>query len=112
MCALVTGVQTCALPILPAMFRAFEPDDSVDPPCQETPGFSLSLTLIIQKDEERRSVYAGQNDAFAVVIEIEIGRASCRERGCPYVSITVVAVSFKNKCSAHNASDDNNVTDK
>src|SRR3546814_14432579 len=52
------------------MFRAFEPDDSVDPPCQETPGFSLSLTLIIQKDEERRSVYAGQNDAFAVVIEI------------------------------------------
>src|SRR3546814_8099184 len=66
-----TGKTGATLPPrLPAMFRAFEPDDSVDPPCQETPGFSLSLTLIIQKDEERRSVYAGQNDAFAVVIEI------------------------------------------
>src|SRR3546814_11853927 len=28
---------------------------------------------------------------------IEIGRASCRERVCPYVSISVVAVSFKKK---------------
>src|SRR3546814_16170211 len=27
----------------------------------------------------------------------EIGRASCRERVCPYVSISVVAVSFKKK---------------
>src|SRR3546814_18824434 len=29
--------------------------------------------------------------------EIEIGRASCRERVCPYVSISVVAVSLKKK---------------
>src|SRR3546814_18373121 len=28
---------------------------------------------------------------------VEIGRASCRERVCQYVSITVVAVSLKNK---------------
>src|SRR3546814_1439608 len=27
----------------------------------------------------------------------QIGRASCRERVCPYVSISVVAVSFKKK---------------
>src|SRR3546814_15540120 len=27
---------------------------------------------------------------------IEIGRASCRERGCQYVSISVVAVTFTN----------------
>src|SRR3546814_12247826 len=27
----------------------------------------------------------------------EIGRASCRERACPYVSISVVAVSLKTK---------------
>src|SRR3546814_12880017 len=66
-----TGKTGATLPpLLPAMFSAFEPDDSVDPPCQETPGFSLSLTLIIQKDEERRSVYAGQNDVTAVAIEI------------------------------------------
>src|SRR3546814_15087972 len=29
--------------------------------------------------------------------ESEIGRASCRERVCQYVSISVVAVSFKKK---------------
>src|SRR3546814_12425726 len=28
---------------------------------------------------------------------ITIGRASCRERGCPYVEISVVAGSFKKK---------------
>src|SRR3546814_17920120 len=31
----------------------------------------------------------------------EIGRASCRERVCQYVSISVVAVSVKNKKSEH-----------
>src|SRR3546814_19915475 len=29
------------------------------------------------------------------IAAVEIGRASCRERVCPYVSIPVVAVSFK-----------------
>src|SRR3546814_19154500 len=82
-----TGKTGATLPpLLPAIFRAFEPDDSVDPPCQETPGFSLSLTLIIQKDEERRSVNAGQNDAFAVVIDNgPIGREVCRASVCQYV---------------------------
>src|SRR3546814_15595608 len=31
----------------------------------------------------------------AVAVGAEIGRASCRERGCQYVSISVVAVSLK-----------------
>src|SRR3546814_15213188 len=31
----------------------------------------------------------------------EIGRASCRERVCPYVSISVVAVSLKKKQNHH-----------
>src|SRR3546814_16078818 len=31
----------------------------------------------------------------------EIGRASCRERVCQYVSISVVAVSLKNKTTTH-----------
>src|SRR3546814_21149091 len=31
----------------------------------------------------------------------EIGRASCRERGCQYVYITVVAVSLKKKTTKH-----------
>src|SRR3546814_14307944 len=32
----------------------------------------------------------------------EIGRAACRERGCPYVETSVVSVSLKNKTQAHN----------
>src|SRR3546814_13378427 len=37
-------------------------------------------------------VYARQR-----ALPVEIGRASCRERVCQYVSISVVAGSFKNK---------------
>src|SRR3546814_20335633 len=33
----------------------------------------------------------------ALVVAAKIGRASCRERVCPYVSISVVAVSLKKK---------------
>src|SRR3546814_16039462 len=45
---------------------------------------------------------AGQADLdlarrLAVGIERQIGRASCRERGCLYVYISVVAVSLKKK---------------
>src|SRR3546814_17491964 len=35
--------------------------------------------------------------AFTIVQSEEIGRASCRERVCQYVSISVVAVSLKKK---------------
>src|SRR3546814_15950894 len=35
------------------------------------------------------------------VITAEIGRASCRERVCQYVSISVVAVSLKNNRNTH-----------
>src|SRR3546814_14310944 len=33
----------------------------------------------------------------AMFLETQIGRASCRERVCQYVEITVVAVAFKKK---------------
>src|SRR3546814_11421602 len=42
----------------------------------------------------------GDIDAFdndLAVAGQEVGRASCRERVCQYVSISVVAVSFTNK---------------
>src|SRR3546814_4603310 len=39
----------------------------------------------------------GTDFGFAVAFRVEIGRASCRERVCQYVSITVVAVSIKKK---------------
>src|SRR3546814_2126131 len=61
-CALVTGVQTCALPIL----RAHRPSRrSPPPPCRSpTPG---------------RQAESGRAEPA------EIGRASCRERVCQYV---------------------------
>src|SRR3546814_11575312 len=48
-------------------------------------GFSLDILTLL---------------ALAIVVGIlvdEIGRASCRERVCQYVYISVVAVSFKKK---------------
>src|SRR3546814_13597466 len=71
-CALVTGVQTCALPICqtPTTCRFTVHDDN-NP---ATPEVRPALAQCAQ-----------------------IGRASCRERVCPYVSISVVAVSLKKK---------------
>src|SRR3546814_18282199 len=39
--------------------------------------------------------------AAGVAVSLEIGRESCRERVCPYVEISVVAVPFKKK-TIHN----------
>src|SRR3546814_16859687 len=36
-------------------------------------------------------------DGIRAAMEVEIGRASCRERVCQYVSLSVVAVSLKKK---------------
>src|SRR3546814_18946682 len=43
------------------------------------------------------AVAAGQKETGETVKPEEIGRASCRERVCQYVSISVVAVSLKKK---------------
>src|SRR3546814_13138681 len=40
-------------------------------------------------------------------LEHQIGRASCRERVCPYVYISVVAVSFKKKKTKQIRDNDN-----
>src|SRR3546814_13523387 len=41
-------------------------------------------------------------DYLKALINFEIGRASCRERVCQYVSISVVAVSLKKKQYIYN----------
>src|SRR3546814_17226318 len=41
--------------------------------------------------------FIGQESVFAALLVVEIGRASCRESVCQYVSISVVAVSLKKK---------------
>src|SRR3546814_21044319 len=50
-----------------------------------------------RQDRNRRTVEMGLCEIDADIGDAEIGRASCRERVCPYVSISVVAVSLKKK---------------
>src|SRR3546814_14783927 len=44
-----------------------------------------------------RSIYLRDPNGYVVELAAKIGRASCRERVCQYVSISVVAVSIKKK---------------
>src|SRR2546421_1428043 len=74
---IVTGVQTCALPISPTLERRGNGLDSIPLPIS-TPGFDVApyttLSQFITKDPDtgvqNMGNYRGQ----------EIGRASCRER--------------------------------
>src|SRR3546814_4201770 len=91
-CALVTGVQTCALPIS----------------CTSMCGAGTAVYMLVHEDSEHRATMyrmyecRGRMDAqerpqqsgrtagferFPNVMELspQIGRASCRERVCQYV---------------------------
>src|SRR3546814_20729595 len=98
-CALVTGVQTCALPI------------------SNTTNIGVDFSLLNNRLSGTFEYYATKTEDLLLnkglpptsgVSSItenvgrtenkgEIGRASCRERVCQYVSISVVAVSLKKK---------------
>src|SRR3546814_4502261 len=65
-CALVTGVQTCALPICLLVTGRLTATSSAA-------GLSSALTRLIAKGGE------------PLIRRGEIGRASCRERVCQYV---------------------------
>src|SRR3546814_3385254 len=93
-CALVTGVQTCALPISEpgdhALWFMYEPIlmskaswDELDEAQQK------ALMAASQKAEDYMVAEAKALDEKAVD---EIGRASCRERVCQHVYISGVAV--------------------
>src|SRR3546814_8084875 len=81
-CALVTGVQTCALPIsfLFKQWGQWAPTTAV-------PGGDLGGDM--RRDLVRIVKPEGENDghfrAGDVMMRKEIGRASCRERVCQYV---------------------------
>src|SRR3546814_6368198 len=78
-CALVTGVQTCALPILttPTGLPAL---------AALALGFFAFLVALIAA-RLRRAPEAKQRQSLRSIlgIVIQIGRASCRERVCQYV---------------------------
>src|SRR3546814_3054826 len=68
-CALVTGVQTCALPISR----------------RPHPATSASLRISIPRIFARSTaIFSIRNSAHSTPAS-EIGRASCRERVCQYV---------------------------
>src|SRR3546814_2354929 len=79
-CALVTGVQTCALPILMMQmvgsFAEFAPALRLIDPAQRAAIRDMGVALAAAAIDERQ-LY-GNDDA-------KIGRASCRERVCQYV---------------------------
>src|SRR3546814_11394233 len=119
-CALVTGVQTCALPISEALRDEIVMAGGKAVLCAadlENP--AEAETLMDRASDalgepfhalvNNASVFAFDraSDATQAGLEAhfranEIGRASCRERVCQYVSLQVVAVSLKkNECKNH-----------
>src|SRR3546814_13176152 len=125
-CALVTGVQTCALPILELVERDAvdlvpviaermhitladrAPVDEFDPRLERALRCRDELVLVdpehlVEAEDRRNRRFAhadradlrrfDQRPPGAAVVEI--GRASCRESVCQYVSISVVAVPLK-----------------
>src|SRR3546814_3256530 len=73
-CALVTGVQTCALPICPTPSRGMG---------------SNVITFCLKKEldgaSDTRIVLDERDDGTGCFERCKIGRASCRERVCQYV---------------------------
>src|SRR3546814_10754165 len=84
-CALVTGVQTCALPILAMSFSAgarFGQFGLVsDSRCDK-----FAATRAFEKPEGLEILLVREDAHLSgTTIPCEIGRASCRERVCQYV---------------------------
>src|SRR3546814_13480355 len=103
-CALVTGVQTCALPIFAGgglKFGGWVPGRPEDE-------FGIAFAAAFPSDSWRRATAAGPAEIAVeasyraqiapwLSVQPKIGRASCRERVCQSVYISVVVVSLKKK---------------
>src|SRR3546814_17708836 len=113
MCALVTGVQTCALPIdkaeplaapLPVpTSRGLPPPGRKDQAMEDASLRPATRpNLYVPRRSSRIALHAPaailnmprrhHQATLGNAAHHEIGRASCRERGCPYVSISGGAV--------------------
>src|SRR3546814_7140562 len=97
-CALVTGVQTCALPILgrSTTCQPCSTDDEMSGTRRPRadPGLTtLDATTLAGVVAQGKATADEVTRAFLDRIAAEaIGRASCRERVCQYVEMSVVAV--------------------
>src|SRR3546814_6321728 len=77
-CALVTGVQTCALPISAV--------ERLGPAQRLQPGaLLLDRVRIAEAVDDDIRAFSGQRLGIGEADSGEIGRASCRERVCQYV---------------------------
>src|SRR3546814_8587883 len=92
-CALVTGVQTCALPISLGHSAAAVVGRRFDSFLQ--PAAALTLRRLVASE-----VLAGAGHVEDVAVT-QSGRASCRERVCQCGSVSVVAVALKIKTSRY-----------
>src|SRR3546814_7104651 len=86
-CALVTGVQTCALPI---SLRAAKPGDTVlvTGTCRESVNVTAEMVRIVLHGQMKATIQhpGGATPAGPARHPVyTIGRASCRERECQYV---------------------------
>src|SRR3546814_4189955 len=87
-CALVTGVQTCALPISSYFQRhGWQPGEAVVSAArvkgeQAEQGLAPGLDPLNNVGELRR---LGWSSSAPLSDDLQIGRASCRERVCQYV---------------------------
>src|SRR3546814_20368103 len=98
-CALVTGVQTCALPIS-AIFGTVH-KGFIE---QYVLAIAPRINLAVDENPEAVAARRDQSEVITkrtgkrITVRIQqIGRALCRERGRQYVETPVVAVSLKKK---------------
>src|SRR3546814_18841570 len=104
-CALVTGVQTCALPICAsADGRLLGSDNNWrSATALNTRGFNAIQATAIRLTDPRAvmAMMTLRRNRIAraglVRMAKEIGREPCRERVCQYGEIEVVGVAIKNK---------------
>src|SRR3546814_3246064 len=85
-CALVTGVQTCALPISARQHGITVCNcQGYGTPSVAQHTIMLLLNLATRLGDYQKAVGDGRWQQASQFCLLEIGRASCRERGCQYV---------------------------
>src|SRR3546814_4351269 len=89
-CALVTGVQTCALPILKKadIFEFYRRLAEQNPEPETELEYGNIYQLLVAVVLSAQATDIGVNKATRALFETvktQIGRASCRERVCQYV---------------------------
>src|SRR3546814_10200167 len=88
-CALVTGVQTCALPIWIAHRVAAAPYQSFavfrDTERLESAIIDLCMSGLDRTEFSLVARDGALQDRLRRAYTVQIGRASCRDRVCPYV---------------------------